>query len=509
VAALSLDRRTFLAACACLLALAAAFAGAAGAQTQPVTTRLTFLHFNDAYQISPRRGLGGMGPMATLIKRERARAGHSILTFGGDLISPSLLSGITKGRHMIEFANALGIEMAVLGNHEFDFGPDVMRERLGESKFPWLGTNVLGPDGRTLPGVAATRLVQMGPLKVGFFGLITPEARLYIRGGAPVTFAPFLPPARDAVDQLRQRGAQVIVALTHMNLGEDRELVREVKGVNLVLGGHEHIPITVYEGGVLILKAGSDAEFLGVVDLDVTVDRDSMRAVPTWRLVANYRVVADPQIQGMVREYEQRLDRELGQPIGKSDTELDSRAETVRFREAALGNLVADAIRAATNADVAMINGGGLRGNKVYPAGSNITARDVFTELPFGNIVLVLDAKGSDIKAMLEHGVSRAGLEFGGLPHISGMKVVFDAAKPAGQRVESVLIGEWALDPNRTYRLAVNDFLAGGGDGYAMLTGLRRIVGENAGPNMTTVVIDYIKQRDTIAPTVDGRLRPK
>lgn len=493
-----------------LLALASAALGdAAGAQDQRIATRLTFLHFNDAYQISPRRGLGGMGPMATLVQRERARAPQSVLTFGGDLISPSLLSGITKGAHMIEFANALRLQIAVLGNHEFDFGPEVLAQRIGESKFPWLGANVLGTDGKVFPGVAATRILQMGPVKVGFFGLVTPEARLYIRGGTPVNFTPFLPAARAAVDQLKQDGAQVIVAVTHMNLYEDQQLVREVRGIHLVLGGHEHIPITVYERGVLILKAGSDAEFLGVADLDVVIERGETTAIPSWRLVANYGVVADPTVQTLVRKYEQQLEREMGQPIGTTETAMDSHAATVRLREAAFGNLVADAMRAATGADVAVMNGGGLRGNKEYPAGSTISARDVFSEMPFGNVVLVLEAKGSDIKAMLEHGLSRAGTEFGGFPQVSGVKVVFDPAKPVGQRIESVLVGEWALDPNRTYRLAVNDFMAQGGDGYAMLQNLKRIIDTNAGPLMAGVVIEFIKQKGTVSSRVEGRITAK
>lgn len=504
---MSLCIRPFLT--ACILALAGALASAAAAQDQRITARLTFLHFNDAYQISPRRGLGGLGPMATLIQRERARAPFSVLTFGGDLISPSLLSGITTGAHMIEFANALRLQMAVLGNHEFDFGPAVLAQRIAESKFPWLGANVLGTDGKTFGGVFATKILPMGPVKVGFVGLVTPEARLYIRGGTPVTFAPFLPAARLAVAQLKQEGAQVIVALTHMNLVEDQQLVREVRGLHLVLGGHEHIPITVYERGVLILKAGSDAEFLGVADLDVTIEKGEVRAIPSWRLVANYGVVADPAVQAMVRRYEQQLEGEMGKPIGKTETAMDSHAATVRLREAAIGNLVADALRAATGADVALVNGGGLRGNKQYPEGSNITARDVFSEMPFGNVVLVLEAKGSDLKAMLEHGLSRAGQEFGGFPQVSGVKIVYDPAKPAGQRIESVLVGEWALDPNRTYRLATNDFLAAGGDGYTMLQNLKRIVDVNAGPLMAGVVIDYVKQRGTLAPKAEGRIQSK
>ena len=504
-----LHLRPLLSACLVALAGAMALAAAAAAQDQRIATRLTFLHFNDAYQISPRRGLGGMGPMATLIQRERARAPQSVLTFGGDLISPSLLSGVTKGAHMIEFANALRLQIAVLGNHEFDFGPEILEQRIAESKFPWLGANVLGSDGKTFAGVLATKILQVGPVKVGFFGLVTPEARLYIRGGTPVTFAPFLPVAREAIAQLKQESAQVIVAVTHMNLHEDQQLVREVRGLHLVLGGHEHIPITVYERGVLILKAGSDAEFLGVADLDVVIEKGEVTAIPSWRLVANYGVVADPAVQAMVRRYEQQLDREMGQPIGKTETAMDSHAATVRLREAAIGNLVTDAMRAATGADVALMNGGGLRGNKEYPAGSSISARDIFSEMPFGNVVLVLEAKGSDLKAMLEHGLSRAGREFGGFPQIAGVRLVYDPAKPAGQRIESVLIGEWPLDPNRTYRLATNDFLAAGGDGYTMLTNLKRIVDVTAGPLMAGVVIEFVKQKGTVAAKPEGRIQAK
>jgi 2',3'-cyclic-nucleotide 2'-phosphodiesterase (5'-nucleotidase family) len=368
---------------------------------------------------------------------------------------------------------------------------------------------VLGTDGKLFPGVAATHVLQVGPVKVGILGLMTQEARLYIRGSAGVNFTPVLPAARAAVAQLQREGAQLIVAVTHMNLVEDQQLVREVRGIHLVLGGHEHIPITVFERGVLILKAGTDAEFLGGAELDVVIEKGETRAIPSWRLVANYGVVADPGVQQLVRKYEQQLDREMGQPIGTTETPMDSHAATVRLREAAIGNLVADAIRGATGADVSIVNGGGLRGNKEYPAGSTISARDVFSEMPFGNVVLVLEAKGSDIRAMLEYGLSRAGTEFGGYPQVSGVTVVFDPAKPAGQRIESVLVGGAPLETDRIYRLAVNDFLAAGGDGYAMLPALKRIIDTNAGPLMAGVVIEYVKQRGKVTARVEGRITAK
>jgi 2',3'-cyclic-nucleotide 2'-phosphodiesterase (5'-nucleotidase family) len=485
-------------------ALLLALAAGAVAQT---TTRLTFLHLNDVYQISPRRGLGGFGPLATLVKQERARSQHALLTFGGDLISPSLLSGITKGAHMIELMNALGTDIAVLGNHEFDFGLEVALKRIGESRFPWLATNVFDRDGKPLPGTVATRTATLGEVKVGFFGTLTPEARLYFRDAAALSFAPVQPHAAAAVEKLRREGVQVIIALTHMSLQEDRDLLRAVPGIHLVLGGHDHIPITVFERGALIVKAGADADFLAIVELEVQVAAGVATVhPPSWRLMPVRGIAADPEVQAIVRRHELTLDREFAQPIGRTETAMDSRAAAVRLREAAIGNLIADAIRLATNADVGLVNGGGIRANKQYPPGSTITRRDIFSEMPFGNTVVVLEITGAGLLGVLEHGFSRAGQEAGIFPQVSGLAVVFDPARPPGQRVKRVSVGGAPLEAGRLYRLATNDFVAGGGDGYAMLADKRRILDANAGPLMAEMVMDYIQRRATVAPRIEGRI---
>ena len=125
-----------------------------GARAEPVT--ITLLHTNDVYEIAPKDGQGGLAELMTLLTQERAAAAHSITTFGGDLISPSVLSGLTRGTQMIDLYNRLGIDIAVLGNHEFDYGPEVLAERIAASAFPWLGTNVLGQGGKPALGTVAT-----------------------------------------------------------------------------------------------------------------------------------------------------------------------------------------------------------------------------------------------------------------------------------------------------------------------------------------------------------------
>jgi 2',3'-cyclic-nucleotide 2'-phosphodiesterase (5'-nucleotidase family) len=168
---------------AAILFLALPFAASA----EP--TKITFLHTNDVYEISAKRGQGGFAELMTLLKAERAAAQFSITTFGGDLISPSVMSGLTKGTQMIELMNAIGLDVAVPGNHEFDFGPAVAKQRIGESNFPWLGANVLGKDGKPAAGMGALHTVKVGDFTVGFFGVLDPQTATLSSPGADIKFA--------------------------------------------------------------------------------------------------------------------------------------------------------------------------------------------------------------------------------------------------------------------------------------------------------------------------------
>src|SRR5207249_547268 len=227
-----------------LMAMVVVIALAASAFAQTAT--VTVLHVNDVYEISPQQGRGGFAPLMTVLKQERAAAPQAITTLGGDLIGSSMMSGITKGTQMIELMNAIGLDIAVVGNHEFDFGSAVLKQRVGESKFPWLGTNVLGEDGKTFGTLVPTLTRKVGELTLGFFGIITPDTQHLSNTGPDVKFAPVLATARAAVKQLKDQGADAIVALTHLSLAEDRELASEVKGIDVILGGHDHDPISFY-----------------------------------------------------------------------------------------------------------------------------------------------------------------------------------------------------------------------------------------------------------------------
>ena len=494
-----------------LAAVLVVFVLAAAAQAAPA--KITFLHTNDVYEIAPKKGKGGLAELMTLLKAERAAADHSITTFGGDLISPSLLSGMLQGAQMIELANAIGIDVAVPGNHEYDFGPEVARQRIGASKFPWLGTNVLGKDGKPASGMAAIHTIEAGEYTVGFFGLLAPETDSLSSPGPGITFAAVVETAENAVQQLKDAGADVIVALTHLNLADDRELVKSVKGIHLVLGGHDHEPITFFERGVLIQKAGYDAHYLAAVDLTVEMvkKRDKMRlqVTPQWRMLSTAGIAPDPEIKKIVDAYNAKLDKELGQAVGTTSVELDSQRSTVRTGESNFANLIADALRDGVGADIAITNGGGIRGDRTYDAGTTLTRKDVLTELPFGNVVVLLELTGADILAALENGVSEVENVAGRFPHVSGMTVIFDPAGDKGKRIVSAKVGGADLDSAKIYTLATNDYMSGGGDGYAALTQGKALIDAAGGKLMATTVMDYIAAKGTVSPKTEGRIRSR
>ncbi len=473
-------------------------------------TTLTLLHINDVYEIAPVRGQGGFAELMTLLREERNAAQHSLFTVGGDFLSPSLLSGLDQGANMIAMFNAVGVDYVGLGNHEFDFGADVLRERMGESWSRWIATNTLGADGKPFGGALETAMEQVGEYQIGLFSVVTPESETLSSPGADITFRPVQEASAAAVASLQDQGADVIIAITHLDIAADRELARAVDGIDVILGGHDHDPITFYEGGVLIHKSGYDAHYLGVVDLRIdTVETrrgPAVSIVPSWEMRTTAGVEPDAEVAALVQSYMDKLDQELNVVIGTTTVELDSQRSSVRTGETNMGNLIADAMRAGVGADIAITNGGGIRGDRTYDAGSQLTRRDIQTELPFGNVTVLLELTGAQVLEALENGVSRVEDTAGRFPQISGLTFSWDPSKAAGDRVVDVKIGGAALLPNAAYKVATNDYMANGGDGYAVFTEATTIIDASGATYMANMVMDYIAEQGSVAPKLEGRI---
>jgi 2',3'-cyclic-nucleotide 2'-phosphodiesterase (5'-nucleotidase family) len=217
-------------------------------------------------------------------------------------------------------------------------------------------------------------------------------------------------------------------------------------------------------------------------------------------------VTPDPEVAAVVAGFETVLDKHLDTPIGTTAVELDSNNGTVRSRESAVGNLVADAMRWSAQTEVAVTNGGAIRGGRTYPAGAILTRRDVLTELPFGNRLVTIDISGSAVAAAIENGLSVLPNPSGRFPQVSGLTIEAEASRPPGRRVLSIKVGDAPLDPSRSYSVATNDFLARGGDDYTTFRDAKPVLPIADSPLLAYEVIDYIKFVGTIRTGVDGRI---
>ncbi|MZR32029.1 bifunctional metallophosphatase/5'-nucleotidase [Sneathiella litorea] len=476
-------------------------------------TKLTFLHFNDIYQLSGVKGNGGFAELSTLIKAEKARSPNTVVTFGGDLISPSIMSGLSKGTEMIALMNAVGTDIAVLGNHEFDFGPEVTAERISESTFPWLGTNIFDGAGNVALGAQSAMIMEVGGFKVGFFGILTPETVFLSQPGKDIRFGDVVGTANAAVKALTESGAEIIIALTHLDLAKDEDLTEQVEGLHAVLAGHDHVAATFVKNDVPVMQSGADGIYLGVLDLDVewieSRGKKRLSVLPSWKMVATRGVTPDPEIKAIIDNYEAALDKELSVPIGKTAILLDSTRGTVRSTEAAIGSLISDAMRAEVKADIGFTNGGGIRGDRLYDPGTVLTRKDILTELPFGNVTVLLELSGADVKEMLETGVSKVEDVAGRFGQVSGVAFTYDKALPSGARITEVTVGGAPLEMDKIYTVATNDYIADGGDGYAVLKGKKQLIDASGGTLMATTVMNYIRDMDGINKVPGGRITEK
>ena len=427
----------------------------------------SLLLVNDVYQMAEIDGRGGFPRLNAVVKAERARGVPMLYAHAGDTLSPSLMSGFDKGAHIVALLNLAPPDVFVPGNHEFDFGPDTFAERMREAFFPVFAANLQDADGKPLPNVGDRRVVILGGIRVGVVGIALASTPEKSQSGA-LRFLPELESLAEQCALLRSEGAEIIVAVAHTARPTDLAIVASGQ-VDILLSGHDHDLLVHYDGAHVLVESSVDAHYVTSVDVRVQVTGEGKaRRVswrPSFRIHDTASVAPDPETLALVRHYESGLSQELDVPVGETLTPLDSRIVSVRAEEASFGDLVADALRASTGAEAAITNGGGIRGNRLYPAGSVLSRRDILTELPFGNTTVLVAITGAQVMEALENGLTDLGRPAGRFAQVSGLVVGVDASAPAGRRVASVMIGGEPLDAARSYRVATNSFLYDGGNG--------------------------------------------
>ena len=471
------------------------------------STRLTLLLVNDFYKMQEEKGRGGMARLAAAVKAERAKGGHVIFAHGGDTLSPSLMSGFDQGEHMIAFFNTIPPDIFVPGNHEFDFGREVFLKRMSEARFPLYAANLRLAGGTPVPGFVDSKIIEMDGVRIGLTGaaLDTTGELTAVEG---MTFGATLESVRATGKAMKGAGADLTIAVVHASKMQGQQLLGQ-RAADIILSGHNHELQLDYDGKNLLAESAVDAQYLVAVDLTVEVKPGETGKTVSWqpafRIIDSATLTPDPDTLALVQRIEADLSKELDVELATLAAPLDSRPATMRGGEAAIGNLVADAMRAQSGAEIALVNGGGIRAGREYPAGARITRRDILAEMPFGNRTVVTKVTGAILRAAIENGLSQLEGRAGRFPQVSGLQILADASAPPGGRVISVEANGEPLDPARVYTIATNDFLARGGDGYGMLGG-GKVSDDAGGKLVANDVMAYARKLGTVDAKVEGRI---
>lgn len=473
------------------------------------TVKLTLLGVGDVYNFAEEDGRGGFARLNAVAKAERAANPNTLYLFDGDMLSPSLLSGFDKGQNTIDLTNLVPFDLAVPGNHEFDFGPENFAEKLKASKYPWAAINITNADGTPVEGLGGVVVKEVGGLKVALIP-VAQDTSPEVSSTGSLKFGPTVDMAIEAAKAAREAGADIVVGVVQTNMENDRALIKS-HAFDVILSGDDHSYATAYDGVTAYVETSIDGQFLTPVDLMVEVgESDGKRTiswVPNFRFIDTAAVAPDPESQALVDKFNADLDATLGVEIGVTETAMDSRRNVVRAEESSMGNLIADAMRAATGADIALMNGGGIRGDRTYDAGTKLTRRDILTELPFGNVTVVTELPGAQVLLALENAVSQFEKGAGRFAQVSGLTFAFDPGAEAGKRVSEVLVAGAPLESDKVYKVAVNDYILGGGDGFAALGGGRIVTNAGGGNLVANDVMAYVETAGTVKPVVEGRIK--
>ena len=481
---------------------------------------IRILHVNDFHgfaepysPIGSEERLGGI-PYLTARADEFRREKPSLLLSAGDMIQGNNWANLFQGESVIEWMNAMRFDAMVVGNHEFDFGQEVLRQRISQAKFPILGANVEG-----LAVLKPYVIKKLEGVNVALIGIVTEDVPLstHPRNVAGLRFSSPVAIAEKYVREVRKK-ADVIIVLSHMGFAADRVLAEKVKGIDVIVGGHSHTKITrpVKLGKTLIVQAWEHGKALGVLDLTI---KDGKVVGFDGRLeeIRPEKGHEEKASLAIMKKYEERVDAVLNESIGEAEVDLDG--ENVRKRETNLGNLVADILRHASKADAALINGGSIRTSIKK---GEIRMKDVYSALPFDNYIVAIRLTGKQIQEALAHGVSAVEEGEGRFPQVSGLSFNYSPSGERGSRVREISVAGRPIDLDGQYTVATNDFLAAGGDGYkafgeaikssrdfAVFRGMmkgEKVVYSDSGRWLRDVVAEYIKERKRIAPKTEGRI---
>lgn len=513
-------------------------AGISGYTPSDAEHSLTVLHTNDhhghpmAFFDYPSPGQGGLPARASLVKAIRAETPNVMVLDAGDMNTGRPESNFFKAQPDIAGYNYIQYDALALGNHEFDVDMDKMQAQIAAAEFPWLCANAK-IDGKTIDNVQPYLIKEYQGFKVAVLGLVT--ARTAQTGNPDniqgITFEDEVEVATKLVPALKKK-ADIVIALVHMGIYDDagmgsKRLAAEVPGLALVIDGHTHTkldePVMVTNKitgkSVAIVQARHWGLYLGKADLKfqkgevtalewsaVPVNVKKRKEVDGERVhyFVDKEIKEDAELLALLQPYKDQVETVLSEVIGSAEGPFIN--DKTREMETALGDIVADSQlwymrKMGFDIDFAFQNGGGIRATL---GSGEIKKKTVYEVLPFDNSICVVSLTGSDVIALFDQ--TPATIGHGAMPQVSdGVSFTIDAA--AG-KVTDLKIGDKPVDPSKTYKIALNSYLAAGGDGYKVFK--KRTEFYDSSMMQRDAFIDYVVHKGgKITPDVHGRITIK
>jgi 2',3'-cyclic-nucleotide 2'-phosphodiesterase (5'-nucleotidase family) len=435
---------------------------------------VTIVHTNDIHgRVWEEESVAmGYAHIASIVEKIRKTNENVLLLDAGDTFQGSSAASLSRGEGIVKVMNSMDYDAMTAGNHDFGYGWQKLCELSEIANFPVLSANVRGYDGKNL--LKSSIIIELSGIRIGIFGLTTPETmhKTHPRNVEGLIFDDPVQVAKKMVETLRDK-CDLLIALVHLPLmgTEDSctRLAEEVEEIDLIVSGHSHISLEngLEVNGTYIVQAGEYGGNLGIVNIvfkkRVPEEISILLYSPNW---TEAELQIEESIQLVIDEINKENKKILSQVIGRTDVFLNGEREQVRTGETNLGKLVAEAMLVATGADAAIMNGGGIRTSIEV---GEITRGDILNVLPFNNFVILKEIKGSDIVQALEHGISLYPEISGRYPQVAGIDFTFAPDKEPGNRIIEVTIAGQEVEPEKMYKIALNDFIAAGGDGYTML----------------------------------------
>ncbi|GLO63501.1 multifunctional 2',3'-cyclic-nucleotide 2'-phosphodiesterase/5'-nucleotidase/3'-nucleotidase [Vibrio sp. MACH09] len=466
-------------------------------------TELNIIYVSKTVEVDSRESkVGGLANLQSLVKATRQANKNTLFLHGGDFLAGSLMSSFDRGTHMIDLLNMMEPDAVAINEREFAFKEDELSLRIQESAFPYININITDPlTGGRFESTEESMCFELKDIKACVFSILDP---LVIENYPPdrISVDPSLDLIEDKARSLREQGADLVILMASNEEDQLKNLI-EKELVDMLLYSNSHQDSVLPVGNGLLVSQGTEDGKAALIKVKFD---NRKRAEFGAELISLNNFEPDPEFSNKINYYLSALDGIMNTPVGKVTSKITSRREKVRSEEVAFGNLVADALREYYNADIALVNGGSIRGNKEYAAGAELTRKDIQSELPFDPPSVLFQASGQDILAALENGLSLVEQVKGRFLQVSGMKFSWCPDSPVGQRVGSVTIGGQPIALDKQYTIATSEYLARGGDGFVMFKGKQPLNSKKVSLIMWELVRAYISERGEVSPKVEGRI---